>query len=112
MAGINRIAEQKKTGELPSVRVLDTDPPPAGFRAKDEIQGWNEYLIRKFLKPDRIREVVHRGENLETKQAIYFQKRLIYEYSDEQIARVEATPEFQKARARAAKKGSVRLRNV
>jgi len=109
MAGINRIAEQKRTGELPVVEVLDTDRPPAGFRAKDEIYGWNEYLVRKFLKPDRIRQVVHRGEDLETKRSIKFQVKLIHEYSEEQIATVEATPEFRKAQARAAKKGSVRV---
>src|SRR5713226_6409902 len=104
MAGINRIAAQALKGELPVTRVLDTDPPPKGFRTKRELGGWNDYLVRKFLKPDRIRETVHRGENLETKEAVYFRVALNYEYGEEQVSAVEATAEWQTAKARFNKK--------
>jgi hypothetical protein len=107
--GINRVAEQARKGELPVVRVREGEPPPAGHRTKRDLLtlegGWNAYLVRKFLKPDRIREVYEVGENLETKEKFDWRVSLAYEYSDEQIAQAETTAEWQKAKAKSDRKG-------
>jgi hypothetical protein len=101
MAGINKCAEQARTGELPVVKVIKGGWSEDGYRTKKELDGWNPYLVRKFLKPDRIRQNMREWENRETWAKQLFSCGYEYEYSPEQVGAVEATPEWQKAKAKA-----------
>jgi hypothetical protein len=107
MAGINKCAEQARTGELPVVKVMEGESSKDGYRTKKELVGWNPYLVRKFLKPDKIRQKMYIWENRETWVKELRTSGYEYEYSPEQVRAVEATPEWQKARARAVRKGSI-----
>jgi|SRR5579859_335650 len=102
------VSGQAKSGKLPEVNVLQEEEGKDGYRTRLELStkegGWNEYLIRKFLKPDRIRKTVVRYENLETREKSFREINSSFDYSPEQIATVQATPEWQKAKARADKK--------
>jgi hypothetical protein len=119
MSGINRAAERGHTGELPMVtckwdseekctvleHYVDGVHLPR-FATKREI-GWGRYLVREFLKPERVRRIIQIYHNPRTGQPSYKPRYYEYEYSFEQIAAEEATPEWQKAKAKFDKKDMI-----
>jgi len=104
MAGINRAAELARTGSLPVVEVDE------GYYTRSDLEvhrGWNHYLIRKFLKPDRIRKVMgvweDRDKNWAKERRVRYYE---FEYCETQVAAIEATPEWQKAKTRSDRKAA------
>ena len=101
MAGLNTAAELARTGQLPVFEYVE------GYYTKFDLQyrGWNQYLVRKFLRPERIRKVMAWRESRE--EGYRRELRLRYyefEYYQTQVEEVERTSEWQKAKARLDRK--------
>jgi hypothetical protein len=107
MAGLNKAAELARSGNLPLVEVVE------GYYNKRELCdsfGWHPYLVRKFLKPDRIRRVMAWWENPANNYERVLRLRYYeFEYYQAQIKAVEATAEWQQAKARSDRKSARRL---
>jgi hypothetical protein len=82
-------------------------PEKRGFYSASELErrGWSYHMVRTFLKPDSLRQNMRRRTRRRGNRSMFYQcSPLEYEYSLAQVLAVEATPKWQKAKARAARK--------
>lgn len=110
-----RIEERVARGELPEfeIRVAKEDKTQQSredFFNKRELRlrAWTDHMIEKFLKPERVLKTL-RYEKKGWKGKPYERTANCsreYEYSHEKVFAVEATPEWQKAKAKADKRAA------